>query len=120
MVVQPASIYAICLAVGRPSAGYLMRRLHWSPVLSGCMLAMGATVLLTPPLTRDIAVADRTAGNLFGAGRYQGLAGADRADAGKPVRIPAPRARSRALRSSLRYGRPGPETKKTSLIIRFE
>jgi fucose permease len=32
-----------------------MRRLNWYPVLSMCMLAMGATVLLALPLTRGIA-----------------------------------------------------------------
>jgi FHS family glucose/mannose:H+ symporter-like MFS transporter len=55
MSVQAASIYAACLALGRLSAGVIMRRLAWYPVLSFCMLAMGATVLLALPLARDIA-----------------------------------------------------------------
>lgn len=55
MSVQVTSIYAACLALGRLSAGFVMRRLHWYPVLSGCMLAMGATVLLALPLTHGIA-----------------------------------------------------------------
>ncbi|WP_296946896.1 sugar MFS transporter [uncultured Massilia sp.] len=55
MSVQAASIYAGCLALGRLSAGVVMRRLNWYPVLSFCMLAMGATVLLALPLARDIA-----------------------------------------------------------------
>lgn len=55
MSVQVTSIYAGCLAVGRLSAGVVMRRLNWYPVLSCCMLAMGAIVLLALPLARDIA-----------------------------------------------------------------
>jgi fucose permease len=55
MSVQVTSIYAACLALGRLSAGVVMRRLNWYPVLAGCMLAMGATVLLALPLARGIA-----------------------------------------------------------------
>jgi fucose permease len=55
MSVQVTSIYAACLALGRLSAGVVMRRLNWYPVLAVCMLAMGAVVLLALPLARDIA-----------------------------------------------------------------
>lgn len=55
MSVQVTSIYAGCLALGRLSAGIVMRRLHWYPVLCSCVLAMGAIVLLALPLARDIA-----------------------------------------------------------------
>jgi fucose permease len=55
MSVQVTSIYAACLALGRLSAGVVMRRLNWFPVLAGCMLAMAAVVLLALPLARDIA-----------------------------------------------------------------
>lgn len=55
MSVQVTGIYAACLAIGRLSAGVIMRRLPWYPVLSVCMLAMGAVVLLALPLARDIA-----------------------------------------------------------------
>jgi fucose permease len=55
MSVQVTSIFAGCLALGRLSAGVIMRRLHWYPVLTFCMLAMGATVLLALPLTHGIA-----------------------------------------------------------------
>jgi FHS family glucose/mannose:H+ symporter-like MFS transporter len=41
MSVQVTSIYAACLALGRLSAGVVMRRLNWYPVLNACMLAMG-------------------------------------------------------------------------------
>ncbi len=55
MSVQAAGIFAGCLAIGRLSAGFIMRRLHWYPVLCACMLAMAATVLLALPLTHGIA-----------------------------------------------------------------
>jgi fucose permease len=55
MSVQVTSIFAGCLAVGRLLAGVVMRRLNWYPVLTVCMLAMGATVLLSLPLTHGIA-----------------------------------------------------------------
>lgn len=54
MSVQVTSIYAGCLAVGRLSAGVLMRRLHWYPVMNACVLGMGAMVLLTLPLTHGV------------------------------------------------------------------
>lgn len=55
MSVQVTSIFAACLAVGRLSAGVLMRKLNWYPVMNACVLGMGAMVLLALPLTHDIA-----------------------------------------------------------------
>ncbi|WP_020653361.1 MFS transporter [Massilia niastensis] len=55
MSVQVTSIFAFCLAVGRLSAGYIMRRLDWFPVMVGCVLAMGATILLALPLSHGVA-----------------------------------------------------------------
>ncbi|MDB5935767.1 MAG: transporter [Massilia sp.] len=57
MSVQVTSIFAACLALGRLSAGVLMRRLNWFPVVTACVLGMGATVLLALPLTHGV-VAD--------------------------------------------------------------
>jgi fucose permease len=57
MSVQMASIFAACLAIGRLTAGSLMRCLPWHWVLNACVLGMSATVLLALPMTRDI-VAD--------------------------------------------------------------
>jgi len=54
MSVQATSIYAFCLAIGRLSAGFIMRRLNWFPVMVGCVLAMGATVLLALPLSHGV------------------------------------------------------------------
>ncbi|SFU47854.1 MFS transporter [Pseudoduganella namucuonensis] len=56
MSVQVTSIFAACLAVGRLSAGVLMRKLNWYPVMNACVLGMGAMVLLALPLTHDIAL----------------------------------------------------------------
>jgi fucose permease len=54
MSVQATSIFAACLAIGRLSAGVVMRRFDWYPVLNVCILAMGALIILTLPLTRGI------------------------------------------------------------------
>jgi FHS family glucose/mannose:H+ symporter-like MFS transporter len=56
MSVQVTSIFAGCLALGRLSAGVLMRRLNWFPVMMGCVLGMGAVVLLALPLTRNVVL----------------------------------------------------------------
>ncbi len=54
MSVQVTSIFAAALALGRLGAGVVMRRMHWYPVLTGCLLAMGLLVILTLPLTHGI------------------------------------------------------------------
>jgi FHS family glucose/mannose:H+ symporter-like MFS transporter len=56
MSVQVTSIFAACLAIGRLSAGVVMRRLNWYPVMNACVLGMGATVLLALPLTHDVVL----------------------------------------------------------------
>jgi fucose permease len=53
MSVQVTSIFAACLAIGRLSAGVVLRRLHWYPVMNACLVGMGAVVLLALPLTHD-------------------------------------------------------------------
>lgn len=55
MSVQATSIFAASLALGRLTAGRVLRRLHWYPVINLCLLAMGGLVLLTLPLTHNIA-----------------------------------------------------------------
>jgi FHS family glucose/mannose:H+ symporter-like MFS transporter len=57
MSVEVTSIFAACLAIGRLSAGVVMRKAHWYPVMNGCVLGMAAMVLLALPLTHDV-VAD--------------------------------------------------------------
>ena len=54
MSVQVTSIFAASLALGRLGAGVVLRRAHWYPVLTACLLAMGLLVVLTLPLTRGI------------------------------------------------------------------
>jgi FHS family glucose/mannose:H+ symporter-like MFS transporter len=56
MSVQVASIFAACLAIGRLSAGVVMRKVHWYAVMNGCVLGMAAMVLLALPLTRDLVM----------------------------------------------------------------
>jgi FHS family glucose/mannose:H+ symporter-like MFS transporter len=54
MSVQVGSIFAACLAIGRLSAGVILRRLNWYPVMNACVLGMAAVVLLVLPLTQGI------------------------------------------------------------------
>lgn len=56
MSVQAASIFAACLAIGRLSAGRLLKKIHWYPLVSICIIIMMALILLTLPLTNDITV----------------------------------------------------------------
>lgn len=56
MSVQVASIFAACLAIGRLSAGVVMRKVHWYTVMNGCVIGMAAMVLLALPLTRELAI----------------------------------------------------------------
>ncbi|HZX27706.1 MAG TPA: MFS transporter, partial [Telluria sp.] len=46
MSVQVTSIFAFCLAAGRLSAGVILRRLHWYPVMNLCVAGMALLVLL--------------------------------------------------------------------------
>jgi fucose permease len=50
MSVQVTSIFALCLAVGRLSAGVVMRRVHWFRVMIGCVGCMALLVVLALPL----------------------------------------------------------------------
>lgn len=54
MSVQVASIYAGALALGRLIAGYLLRRISWYYLLNGCVIAMGALVLLVLPMAARV------------------------------------------------------------------
>lgn len=56
MSVQVTSIFAACLAIGRLSAGVVMRKMNWYPVMNVCVLGMAAMVLLALPLTHDVAL----------------------------------------------------------------
>jgi MFS transporter, FHS family, glucose/mannose:H+ symporter len=54
MSIQAASIFAATLAIGRLSAGALLTRVGWYPLINVCIIAMGALVLISLPLTRDL------------------------------------------------------------------
>jgi len=54
MSVQAASIFAGSLALGRLIAGVILQRVHWYTLLTICLAAMGALILLSLPLTREI------------------------------------------------------------------
>ncbi|WDD99281.1 MFS transporter [Thalassomonas actiniarum] len=56
--VQVTSIFAACLAIGRLSAGYLLKRISWYALLNACLLFMSVLILLTLPMTRDVTLAD--------------------------------------------------------------
>lgn len=52
--VQLTSIFAASLALGRISAGVILKKLSWYWLLNSCLIAMALLILLTLPLTRDI------------------------------------------------------------------
>jgi fucose permease len=54
MSVQATSIFAACLAVGRLSAGAVIARLGWYPVLNICLVIMGGLILSVMPLTHGL------------------------------------------------------------------
>ncbi|MBW8184313.1 MFS transporter [Shewanella nanhaiensis] len=55
MSIQVTSIFAACLALGRLSAGVILKRIHWYLLLNICLIAMAALVLLTLPMTNNLA-----------------------------------------------------------------
>lgn len=54
--VQVTSIFAGCLAIGRLSAGVILKRVHWYWLLNICLLLMAALVILTLPLTKNVVI----------------------------------------------------------------
>ncbi|MDT8450230.1 MAG: MFS transporter [Wenzhouxiangellaceae bacterium] len=60
MSVQMASIFAAALAIGRLSAGALLRLLPWHALLNLCVIAMGVLVVLTLPLASGIEAGEVT------------------------------------------------------------
>ena len=55
MSVQAASIFVATLAIGRVAASPLVRWLGWLRLLLACLASMALLVVLTLPLTRDVA-----------------------------------------------------------------
>ncbi len=54
MSIQLASILAGATALGRISAGFVLKRVRWHVLLNLCVLAMGVLVLLTLPLAANV------------------------------------------------------------------
>ncbi|MBC3765237.1 MFS transporter [Neptunicella marina] len=54
MSVQATSIFAACLAIGRLSAGFLMRKVNWYLMLNICLVAMGILVVISMPLANQM------------------------------------------------------------------
>lgn len=54
--IQVASIFAACLAIGRLSAGVLLNRFNWYPLLLVCLVAMGTLIVVILPLTENIEI----------------------------------------------------------------
>jgi fucose permease len=55
MSIQAASIFAGAIALGRLGAGAVLTRIGWYPLMNLCIIAMGALVLVSLPLTRGLA-----------------------------------------------------------------
>jgi len=60
MSIQATSIFAASLALGRFSAGAVMARISWYPVLNICILAVGALILLSLPMAEGIITQENT------------------------------------------------------------
>ncbi|OLF74673.1 MFS transporter [Pseudoalteromonas haloplanktis] len=63
--IQLASIFAAALALGRLVAGQVLKHIHWFVVLSCCLFAMAALIIITLPLTENLPKSE--VNSLFGA-----------------------------------------------------
>ena len=52
--VQMSSIFALGLAMGRLTAGLLLKRINWFPLLLACLTAMALLLLVVMPLTTNV------------------------------------------------------------------
>jgi len=60
MSVQAASLYAAALALGRVSAGPLIRRAGWLPVLLGCVAGIVLVVVVVVPMAEGLTARPTT------------------------------------------------------------
>ncbi len=58
--IQVTSIFAGCLAIGRLSAGLILKHIHWYKFLNMCLCTMALLVLVTLPLTSNLEVTQNT------------------------------------------------------------
>lgn len=52
--IQLTSVFAIALAVGRLSAGAVLRKLHWYPFLNTCLIGMAILICVSLPLAQPV------------------------------------------------------------------
>jgi fucose permease len=52
--VQVTSVFAIAIAVGRLGAGQILKFVSWYPLLNTCLVLMGAIILISLPLAKDV------------------------------------------------------------------
>lgn len=55
MSIQAASIFAAAIAIGRLSAGAILTRINWYPLVNICVVSMALLVLMSLPLTRGLS-----------------------------------------------------------------
>jgi fucose permease len=58
--VQLTSVFAIAIAIGRLSAGQILKKVHWYPFLNTCLILMAMIILVSLPLTSYGSGADAT------------------------------------------------------------
>jgi len=58
LAIQMAGILSASIALGRFLAGIVLRKVDWLVVLAICILAAGAIVMITVPMTRGLTVKD--------------------------------------------------------------
>ncbi|MFT7561871.1 MAG: FHS family glucose/mannose:H+ symporter-like MFS transporter [Flavobacteriales bacterium] len=55
--VQLTSLFAVCVAAGRISAGYFGQKLHWYTLINICIIGAAAIVLVALPLAEGVNIA---------------------------------------------------------------
>ena len=50
--VQVTSFFAVAIAIGRLSAGQILKKVHWYPFLNICLISMALIILISLPLTK--------------------------------------------------------------------
>jgi fucose permease len=60
MSIQAAAVLAGAFAIGRFSAGFLLKRINWIYVVVGCIIGCALMVTISLPLTTGIAISENT------------------------------------------------------------
>jgi fucose permease len=58
MSIQLATALAGCTALGRLGAGLVLKRIHWYPLLAGCVVLMAVLVMVTLPMAARVGNVD--------------------------------------------------------------